>query len=764
MITREVKRKRSTANNNDCVKHDSSTMRRLSFATFFVLVFLIQQHVFGLDVIRNSRDRQRLPFYNNARLQFSATELIEEKVINCEIQPPLINGTSQRQISGETSSDLSAAHIHSARRRTKGISAKSGLLLPPDPKDLLATEILADMPPWLRITDEITNDQVENEVAWLEYSLLEHGFSTGDIADIEKTIRITGDAYKIVGCIAFCKLILRLEEPGAEDRIFATKEVLLASIIHYAECVTARQEGVYQQLERLVTGTSSPAASLGDINKQGTSLVSDSFRLQISEIPLLEDFRQDKEVLRLAGGAALIKRAEILADVVLMSDGRALTKAEYSDVRNLLLSIMEDWRALAIRVVASLYRLDGILIDVERGASQYMKRNPEAIHAAREALQIYANLAQRLGMQRLKMQLEAAAFRILYPRQFNAASSLFRQNGVSMQAVSDYVSSQVEHMLFQDQSLMSQVEDIQITSRVKEPYSFWKKLLQKRLLDGSKSKAALLSPSSEILVTEVHDGVALRVVVRAQKWSRDESDESLRSRERLLCYYIQHLIRRRFPASDESRIKDYISSPKANGYQSLHYTSSITRRNQKFPFEVQVRSEQMHRIAEFGVAAHFDYKLGVQRQIASSLPPARGGGGQIILPLLGDKMDADSGFSVIDPVELGRVRQRSNEAGESAYIDALVTARKSLVRSHVYVFLAGSSNAKLLSLPAGASVSDVIAELDNDISLGGDTHELRVSRNGRMAHLDEILLNGDVVLIFSQCKPLIDHSSVSITR
>jgi GTP pyrophosphokinase len=206
----------------------------------------------------------------------------------------------------------------------------------------------------------------------------------------------------------------------------------------------------------------------------------------------------------------------------------------------------------------------------------------------------------------------------------------------------------------------------------------------------------------------------------------------------MLCYYVHHLIRSRWPAVDPSRIKDYIQRPKPNGYQSLHYSSVITRNGEEIPFEVQVRSEEMHRIAEFGVAAHWDYKLG--RAPIAPLPPAL---------LADDVVISDmpsTGGSFLAGGRVGR-----NEAGESAYIEALKDARSYLVRSNVFVFLAGSSSAleegQLLSLPAGAQIVDILAELQRKMDLPYDGSELRIWRNGKIALVDEVVGNGDVLLL-----------------
>ena len=739
------------------------------------------------------------------------------------------------------------------------------------------------MPPWLRRGEDCTIKQVEQELDWLAYALSEHGFTKGDVSEILSAIQWTVGSNKgdhstrqWIGIIDFCRLLLRIgdeqsssssssfpSKPSSSHMVhpeqdcnekdndevrrgvttagerdgsggFVTKQVLLASILHYSECVTARQEGVYQKIHKAISMedynkdeeddgseestrtktspsfTSSKCKLFCEAEVQGDSRKSpptwlsldpptsnnpihdhvhdwqteESFpgQLQISgplhdeqSITSLPDIFSS-DVQRLARGAARIKRAEILAEVV-MNDRhpRALSKAEYNDLRDMLLSIMEDWRALAIRCVACLYRLEGIVHQGYRTgtAAEYLSRSAPSIQVARESMRVYANLAQRLGMHRLKSQLEAAAFQILYPRQYSAVSTLYRQRGESMKAVAHYLKTQISKMLQEDPSLMAQLQDIQVSARVKEPYSFWRKLLKKRL-EKQQSSGAIessivsTSPSSELSIIEVHDGVALRVILKARKWAAMETSKTTQARERMLCYYVHRLIRRRWPALDESRIKDYIANPKPNGYQSLHYTSSVIRNNQEFAFEVQVRSEEMHRRAEFGVAAHWDYKLGIPNKedgFEEALP---------ISPVLAspERLLPPSMVEAEEKIISGPKSKRSpigtrnfKEAGENAYIEALATAKRSLVRSNVYVFLAGSSEAteegKLLSLPAGALVGDLVTNLRQDpsSSFPDDGAEFQVWRNGRLAGLEEPLANGDVVLLARKASHWIEGSS-----
>lgn len=608
----------------------------------------------------------------------------------------------------------------------------------------------ATTPPWLRKTEYSTPDTVEREIERLTISLVEHEFSSDDISDIVKAIYLVarGDVRILVGSVEFCRMILKLEEPGEGFNLLVTKDIILASILHYSECVTARQDGIYQKVEKALqpqkedqlvlsgsTKSSYPQNGKIETNIDEEKLFPESsisLRRKLSSSPgqrAVDIFSLD--TLRLAQEASSIKRAEILADVIL-TDKRVLSKGEYGDISNLLLSVMTDWRALAIRCVASLYRLEGILWDMPMGTGEYLPRDATATLSARYSIRVYAKLAKRLGLHRLQSKLEGSAFRILYPRQYSAVSTLFQQKGDAMKAVSAFLSSDITRLINEDQFLLDQLEDCEIQARVKEPYSFWKKIVKKKIkgLNG----VGLLSPSSELAVTEVLDGVALRVIIKAAETFSTEYGD-VEDTERMLCYYVHHLIRSQYPPTNPSRVKDYIKNPKPNGYQSLHHTSTVGYNDQDIPFEVQVRSERMHRIAEFGVAAHWDYKADNMHL----LPPSTLG------PSSTQKLQQEA--DVVD-----HVKGSSDDDSDSSYISALESARESLISENVYVFLAGSiselEGGRLLSLPAGSRVYEIFEQLEKQFGIKTRQKDgYQVWRNGQLSIPNETVGNGDVLLL-----------------
>lgn len=653
-------------------------------------------------------------------------------------------------------------------------------------------------------------EQLQEELQWLQWTLVDRQqLSEEVVEEVLQVIHVAcqGNVERMLGCIDFLQTLLRLEQ-------VATPAVLFASILHFGECVAgARTDGVYDTVRQRLTLVGSTSSALERISEHRLALLPSSSLLEEDEdeeddsegssrslkahrerrsqksasnnkggliLPCptqdnpnkLSSFLSEPltpEVLQISNGASRIKQAEIVAEIVLPR------QADYEKVQNLLVSVSgDDWRALAIRCVASLYQLEGGL----QSPSQFQSRNPQAIASARYAIHVYAPLAQRMGLHVLKTQLESKAFSVLYPRQYKAALALFDRQGDSMLAVSRYLQQQVVQLLQQDPNLAT--TDIQVTARVKEPYSFWKKLLRKnRSRSKGTGRSMILRFDSELSrreinsILQVRDGVALRVIVQAPPLlDRDESSDERRTRDQLVCYYVHQLIRAVFPETDPRRVKDYIQFPKANGYQSLHHTSVIRMDQLEIPFEVQVRSQEMHQIAEFGFAAHWDYKqqkqqpTSLQSPVSQSNVLALSPAAQSVLissPAESGSHDVETTITVDHEVAVPTISsdepegapdnntlQVSPSAGiSSPYLQALEVARLSLVESSVFVFLAGSTrmeHGQLVVVQKGERILDIWKNLQENNDASPPSKSLQAWRNGRLADWGEQVQNGDVLL------------------
>lgn len=465
-------------------------------------------------------------------------------------------------------------------------------------------------------------------------------FSPNEILDVLDSIRVASQSNVklIMGCADFLYLMLTLEEYDDIDMngidvpkaLIMTREVLVAAAFHYCDCVRARKAGVYDVVKAFMEAGVSESVNY---EQSPVKRRNGEKRIDNSVLPQLHgsNERDDKtaiamteqkvhitngkspiekygnETVRIASGAAKLKRAEVMSTTVnakyLDQDSpgaiaRKKSKSMNSEalssnasiLRSFLVSISDDWRALVIRSAACLYRLRGIVEEgnssiISRSNSRRLVYSTTSMQTARDALRVYAPLAQRMGMQRLKSQIENTAFRILYPRQYDVSSALHDKDLSEMQTIIQVLSSRIEQLLVSDEVFIANVDNVSVSSRVKEPYSLWKKILRYRkeavIADRGSFMPATLSTKW------VPDAIALRVIIRGKQMPM-EDEESLRTREKMLCYFALQKIGDVWPASEANVAKDYISSPKPNGYQSLHYTAALLINGEEWPFEVQV--------------------------------------------------------------------------------------------------------------------------------------------------------------------------------
>lgn len=226
------------------------------------------------------------------------------------------------------------------------------------------------------------------------------------------------------------------------------------------------------------------------------------------------------------------------------------------NLRKMFVAMASDLRIIIIKLAD---RLDNIkTLDIHRP--------DKAKRIAQETLEIYAPIANRLGMFELKSQLEDYSFPFVYPEEYKWVSSLVKDHLKNERKYIDKAQKIAYHQL-----MKNNVPVIEIQGRVKHIYSLYKKLL-------SRGKD----------MTRIYDLIALRIIVPTV------AD----------CYQTLGVIHRRWTPL-KGRVKDYIAQPKPNGYQSLH-TSVFTEFGKVVEF--QIRDEMMHEIAEYGIAAHTKYK------------------------------------------------------------------------------------------------------------------------------------------------------------
>lgn len=224
------------------------------------------------------------------------------------------------------------------------------------------------------------------------------------------------------------------------------------------------------------------------------------------------------------------------------------------NLSKLLIAVGQDVRVIIIKLADRLHNLSTL---------QYMKPDKQ-VKIARESLDVFAPMADRLGMGRVRMEIEELAFSYLDPVEFRRLKNLMKKRlGKSTRKLGN-VRSEVE------KELKKQHIDFEVNGRVKSIYSLYKKL---KKVDGN--------------IDDIYDLMALRVVVKTKED----------------CYKVLGILHSMYQPMI-SRIKDYIAIPKPNGYQSLH-TTVLTPSKQIVEF--QIRTYEMHEYAERGLAASFHY-------------------------------------------------------------------------------------------------------------------------------------------------------------
>ena len=287
---------------------------------------------------------------------------------------------------------------------------------------------------------------------------------------------------------------------------------------------------------------------------------------------LLHDTIEDtkstySEVTRLFG-----EEVAELVDGVTKLTNLQLSSAESKQAENfrkLFMAMSKDLRVILVKLADRLHNMRTI---------KSMKPDKQA-QKARETMEIFAPLAGRMGMQWMREELEDLAFRVLNA---DARNSIIRRFITLQRETGDVV-----HKITAD--IRHELEKAEIEAdvygRAKKPYSIWRKMQEK-----------------DLAFSRLSDIYGFRVI------TRDVAD----------CYRVLGVIHHRWRAVP-GRFKDYISQPKSNGYRSIHTT--VSGRDGK-RVEVQIRTREMHEVAEAGVAAHWSYREGVRAKNPFAVDPA----------------------------------------------------------------------------------------------------------------------------------------------
>ena len=302
--------------------------------------------------------------------------------------------------------------------------------------------------------------------------------------------------------------------------------------------------------EPYITHPVAVADLLADLRLDPQTLIAAILHDVIEDTPTLKEEinrRFGQEVADLVDGVSKLDQIQF----------KSREEAQAESFRKMLLAMVRDIRVIMVKLADRTHNMRTL------GAMPLAKRRT----VARETLDIYAPIAHRLGMHAIKTELEDLGFRSMYPRRYRVIENAVRRAKGNQKQVVGRISDSLRTAL--DRAAIS----ARIEGREKDPYSIYQKMRRKKVALG-----------------EIVDVYGFRIVVEAV----DTCYRTLGS---------VHSVYKPMPG----RFKDYIAIPRANGYQSLHTTLFGPN---GMPIEVQIRTEDMHKVAESGIAAHWQYKAG----------------------------------------------------------------------------------------------------------------------------------------------------------
>ncbi len=358
------------------------------------------------------------------------------------------------------------------------------------------------------------------------------------------------------------------------------------------------------------------------------------------------------EVARLVDGVTKLGRISLRTD----------QQQQAENIRKMMVAMAEDLRVVLIKLADRLHNMRTLEPLAE----------PKRRKISRETLDIYAPLAHRLGIGQIKWELEDLAFRHLEPDAYEDVVSRIARNRADREALV----SDLREILPRELEKVGIQADI--TGRPKHMYSVWQKMTRE---------------AKEF--SEIYDLSAIRVLV-----------DSVRD-----CYGVLGVVHSLWKPMP-GRFKDYVAMPKSNGYQSLH-TTVITHTGE--PIEIQIRTQEMHRVAEFGVAAHWTYKEGGK----------------------------DASFDQ----KLSWLRSLLEWQGEVGDAESFLnTVKVDLFQDEVYVF---TPRGDVINLPADSTPVDFAYRIHTEVG----HHCIGAKVNGRMVPLEYALQNGEIVEILTSKGP-----------
>ncbi len=344
--------------------------------------------------------------------------------------------------------------------------------------------------------------------------------------------------------------------------------------------------------------------------------------------------------------------------------------AQAENFKKLLLTMSDDIRVILIKICDRLHNMR--TLDSQPANKQYK--------IAGETLYIYAPLANRLGLNKIKSELENLSFKFEHPEEYAAIESKLALTRASRDELFTQFTNPIE------EALKNMGIQYEIKERVKSPYSIWNKMQNKH-----------------VTFEEIYDILAVRIIF-TPKVREEEVNE---------CFNIYVAISKIYK-SHPDRLRDWLSQPKANGYQALHVT--LMSKQGRW-IEVQIRSDRMDEIAEQGFAAHWKYKDGIEEEFAED----------------------DNENELND--WLRTIKEILDDPQPDA-MDFLDTIKLNLFASEIFVF---TPKGEIRTMPAGCTALDFAFSIHTFLG----SHCIGAKVNHKLVPLSHKLQSGDQVEILT---------------
>ncbi|MBS1993810.1 MAG: bifunctional (p)ppGpp synthetase/guanosine-3',5'-bis(diphosphate) 3'-pyrophosphohydrolase [Cyanobacteria bacterium SZAS LIN-3] len=390
---------------------------------------------------------------------------------------------------------------------------------------------------------------------------------------------------------------------------------------------------------------------------------------------VLEDCDVKSKEMEEAFGPVIVKIVEGVTKLGKFSFS-SKEERQAENFRKLLVAMSEDVRVVLVKLADRLHNMRTL---------DHMQPHKQA-EKAKETLEIYAPLANRFGLGRMKWELEDLGLKYLYPAEYKEIEELVDQSSTERQELLSQVVNKLQN------ELVGRNIQADIFGRPKHYFGIWRKM-----------------KSQQKTFQELYDVLAVRVIIDSnpdKNFCELEADPDTQK-----CYEVMGVVHAIFKPIP-GRFKDYIGIPKFNSYQSLH--TAVIGPGGK-PVEIQIRTRRMHQIAEFGIAAHWRYKEA----------------GEAV------KADSSADKKITWLRQLVEWQQDLKDASE--YLEEV---KMDLFADEVFVF---SPRGDVIDLPSGSTPIDFAYRIHTDIG-----HRCTGARlNDRIVPLNTVMKNGDIVDIIT---------------